>query len=110
MAADRPGAQQKTIGADKNYDTKGFVAEMRRIAVLSHVAQNTARPGGSAIDCPHHTPRGLSQVDQRPPLHREGIRLDQTMGRSAPVQAARHRKGAFGVWPALDRLQPDPAE
>lgn len=50
MAADRPGAHQKTIGADKNYDTKAFIAEMRRIGVTPHVAQNTARPGGSAID------------------------------------------------------------
>lgn len=50
MAADVPGAHQKTLGADKNYDTKGFVAEMRRIGVTPHVAQNTSRPGGSAID------------------------------------------------------------
>ncbi|TWB87344.1 IS4 family transposase [Synechococcus sp. Ace-Pa] len=50
MAADIPGAHQKTLGADKNYDTRGFVAEMRRIAVTPHVAQNTSRPGGSAID------------------------------------------------------------
>jgi hypothetical protein len=50
MAADLPGAHQKTIGADKNFDTKGFVAEMRRIGVTPHVVQNTARPGGSAID------------------------------------------------------------
>jgi transposase len=32
MAAAIPGAHQKTIGADKNYDTKGFVAEMRGYA------------------------------------------------------------------------------
>jgi len=50
MAANRPGAHQKTIGADKNYDTKAMVAELRRIGVTPHVAQNTARPGGSAID------------------------------------------------------------
>jgi transposase len=50
MAADRPGAHQKTIGADKNYDTKGFVAEMRRIGATPHVVQTTARLGGSAID------------------------------------------------------------
>jgi hypothetical protein len=47
---DRPGARKKTMGADKNYDTKGFVAEMRRLGVTPHVAQNTARSGGSAID------------------------------------------------------------
>ena len=50
MAADRPGAHQKTIGADKNYHTRGFVAQMRRIGVTPHVAQNSARSGGSAID------------------------------------------------------------
>jgi IS5 family transposase len=50
MAADCAGAHQKTVGADKNYDTKGFVAEMRRLGVTPHVAQNTARSGGSAID------------------------------------------------------------
>jgi hypothetical protein len=32
------------LGADKNYNTKGFVAEMRLIAVKPHVAQNAARP------------------------------------------------------------------
>jgi hypothetical protein len=50
MAAAIPGAHQKTLGADKNYDTRRFVAEMRRIGVTPHVAQNTARSGGSAID------------------------------------------------------------
>jgi transposase len=50
MAADLPGRHQKTIGADKNYDTRGFVAEMRRIGVTPHVAQNAGRSGGSAID------------------------------------------------------------
>ena len=50
MATDIPGAHKKTLGADKNYDTKGIVAELRRIGVTPHVAQNIARPGGSAID------------------------------------------------------------
>ncbi len=50
MAAELSGVHQKTIGADKNYDTKGFVAEMRRLGVTPHVAQNTARSGGSEID------------------------------------------------------------
>jgi transposase len=50
MASDRAGSHQKTIGADKNYDTRGFVSEMRRLGVTPHVAQNRARSGGSAID------------------------------------------------------------
>jgi hypothetical protein len=50
MAADRPRAHQKTIGADKNYDTSGFVAEMPRIGATPHVEQNSARSGGLAFD------------------------------------------------------------
>jgi hypothetical protein len=50
MAAAIPSAHQKTLGADKNYDTKGFVAEMRRIVVTPHVALSSSRIGGSAID------------------------------------------------------------
>jgi len=46
MAANLPGAHKKTLGADKNDDTRGFVAEMRRIDVMPHVAYNTAHPGG----------------------------------------------------------------
>lgn len=48
MLGDQPAA--RTIGADKNYDTHGFVAACREMGVTPHVARNTARPGGSAID------------------------------------------------------------
>ena len=39
-----------TVGADKAYDTKGFVKACREINVTPHVAQNTNRNGGSKID------------------------------------------------------------
>ena len=39
-----------TVGADKAYDTKGFVKACREINVAPHVAQNLKRNGGSAID------------------------------------------------------------
>ena len=39
-----------TLGADKGYDTRGFVAELRAQRLTPHVAQNINRPGGSAID------------------------------------------------------------
>ena len=45
-----PGAHQKTLGADMNYESKGMVAELRRLGVMPYEAKNTARPGGSAID------------------------------------------------------------
>jgi transposase len=45
-----PGTQPVTVGADKGYDTQGFVAECRNMKVTPHVAQNQKRNGGSAID------------------------------------------------------------
>ena len=39
-----------TVGADKGYDTRDFVAECRGMNVTPHVAQNRTRNGGSAID------------------------------------------------------------
>jgi hypothetical protein len=45
-----PGGQQVTVGGDKGYDTRDFVAECRNMNVTPHVAQNTKRSGGSAID------------------------------------------------------------
>jgi hypothetical protein len=38
------------VGADKNYDTAGFVASCRANRVTPHVAQNDGRGSGSAID------------------------------------------------------------
>jgi len=45
-----PGTNRVTVGADKGYDTKDFVAECRHMNVTPHVAQNVKRNGGSAID------------------------------------------------------------
>jgi transposase len=45
-----PGTKPVTVGGDKGFDTFGFVAECRNLRVVPHVAQNHARPGGSAID------------------------------------------------------------
>jgi len=39
-----------TLAADKGYDTKDFVQEMRGINVTPQLAKNDKRPGGSTID------------------------------------------------------------
>jgi transposase len=39
-----------TLGADKNYDTRGFVARCRELGVTPHVAQNQHARRRSAID------------------------------------------------------------
>jgi transposase len=50
MAERVEGAERITLAADKAYDTKDFVSEMRGMNVTPHVSQNTKRAGGSAID------------------------------------------------------------
>jgi transposase len=45
-----PGGHRVTVGADRAYDTRDFVSECRNMKVTPHVAQNTKRSGGSAID------------------------------------------------------------
>ena len=49
MATQIPGDGRVTIGADKNYDTKDCVAQLRGLQVTPHVAQNDKRRR-SAID------------------------------------------------------------
>jgi hypothetical protein len=49
MAGDLPACGRVTLGGDKAYDTRDFVAEMRRLGVTPHVAQNT-KGRRSAID------------------------------------------------------------
>jgi transposase len=44
------GVRVKSLGADKNYDTHGFVDFLRGRKIAAHVAANTKRKGGSAID------------------------------------------------------------
>lgn len=50
MAERVEGDHRITLAADKGYDTKDFVKEMRGMNVTPHVSQNQKRPGGSAID------------------------------------------------------------
>ena len=52
--------------------------------------------------------RGHMRMDIRHALIVD-CRVTQAVGWSAPVQAARHRQGECGVWPARNRRQPDPA-
>jgi transposase len=57
------GTHPVTVGGDKGFDTRDFVKECRNLQVTPHVAQNHARPGGSAIDgrTTRHAGYALSQ-------------------------------------------------
>ena len=58
-----PGDHRVTVGADKGYDTRDFVAECRHLNVTPHIAQNTQRSGGSALDArtTRHSGYAISQ-------------------------------------------------
>ena len=56
-----PGDHPVTVGADKSYDTKDFVAEARNMNATPHVAQNNKR-AQSAID--GRTTRHAGYADQ----------------------------------------------
>lgn len=62
-----PGEHRITVGGDKGYDTRDFVAECRNINVTPHVAQNTKRSGGSAIDqrTTRHSGYAVSQIKRK---------------------------------------------
>ncbi len=55
-------SRRRTIAADKNYDTKGFVADVRELGFTPHVAQNN-KGRRSAIDgrTTRHTGHSVSQ-------------------------------------------------
>ena len=54
-----------TVGADKNYDTRGFIKACRDMKVTPHVARNTRRAGGSAIDGRTTRHRGYAMSQRR---------------------------------------------
>jgi hypothetical protein len=62
-----PGTKPVTVGGDKGFDTRGFVAECRHLGVVPHVAQNLNRCGGSAIDrrTTRHPGYALSQKKRK---------------------------------------------
>ncbi len=58
-----------TLGADRGYDTRGFIASMRELNVTPHVAQNDTNR--------------RSAIDQRTTRH-EGYAVSQPENASAP--------------------------
>jgi IS5 family transposase len=93
MAERIEGVGRVTLAADKGYDTRELVAEMRAMNVTPHVAQNVKRSGGSAIDrrTTHHAGYQVSQ--------RKRKRIEEVFGWMKTVgmlRKTRHR-GVFKV-------------
>src|ERR1700726_3359027 len=84
-----------TVGADKGYDTKDFVKDLRQMNATPHVAQNVKRPGGSAIDgrTTRHAGYQISQMKRK--------RIEEVFGWLKTVgllRKTRHRGLFRGGW------------
>jgi IS5 family transposase len=93
MAERLDGDDRVTLAADKAYDTKEFVKEMRQMKITPHVAQNDGRRGGSAIDgrTTRHSGYKVSQQKRK--------RIEEVFGwlkTVASLRKSRHR-GVFKV-------------
>lgn len=64
LLAQLSGDKQRTMGADKGYDTFDFVEGCRGMNITPHVARNDKRNGGSAIDgrTSRHSGYSISQI------------------------------------------------
>ena len=87
MLSAREGSHRITVGADKAYDTSDCVAEMRRLGVTPHVAQNNTRRR-SAINgrTTRHAGYAVSQRVRK--------RIEEVFGwmkSSAGLRKTRHR-------------------
>lgn len=74
-----PGSHRLTLGADKGFDTREFVADLRDLNVTPHVAQNTSNRA-SAID--HRTTRhdGYALSQRKRKLIEEPFGWAKTIG------------------------------
>jgi len=93
MAERIDGDQRVTVAADKGYDTREFVKEMRHMNVTPHVSQNVRRSGGSAIDgrTTRHAGYKISQQKRK--------RIEEVFGWLKTVGALRktRHRGLFKV-------------
>jgi len=94
MIEDVPGRHRITVAADKGYDTRDFVAELRAMTVTPHIAQHTTGRC-SALDgrTTRHTGYGISQ--QKRKLVEQGFGWMKTVG---GLRKLRHRGGTLVTW------------
>ena len=94
MIADVSGRHRITVAADKGYDTRDFVAELRAMTVTPHIAQHTTGRR-SALDgrTTRHTGYGISQ--QKRKLVEQGFGWMKTVG---GLRKLRHRGGTLVTW------------
>jgi transposase len=91
-----PGQHRITVAADKAYDTRDFVANLRDLQVTPHVAQYTvAAQRGSAIDARTTRHPGYAISQQKRKRVEQGFGWMKTVG---GLRKLRHRGGPLVTW------------
>ena len=100
MVEEIPGLGRVTLGADKGYDGKEFVRELRDHQVTPHIAQKPIE----RIDrrTSRHLGYAISQWQAQ--TGRGDLRLAQDRGRAAQDSSSRSRTGLAGCLPWRWRL------
>jgi transposase len=89
------GRHRVTVAADKGYDTRDFVAALRAMQVTPHLAQHTARRGGSAIDGRTTRQPGYAISQRKRKLVEQSFGWMKTI---AGLRKLRHRGGPLVTW------------
>jgi hypothetical protein len=89
-----PGRHRITVAADKGYDTRDFVANVRAMDATPHVAQH-AVGRRSAIDARTTRHAGYVASQQKRKLVEQGFGWMKTIG---GVRKLRHRGGPLVTW------------
>jgi len=102
MVAEIAGNRLITVGGDKGYDAREYVEELRGLQATPHVAQNTERNGGSAID--GRTTPGMKVTASASVSVSKSRKSSAGSRRSAicarPVIAARRKSIGTLSWPS----------
>jgi transposase len=88
-------SRRVTVGADKLYDTRGWIDAVRTLRVTPHVAQNTERRGGSAIDGRTVRHAGYVVSQRKRKLVEQAFGWMKTVGL---LRKLRHRGGRLVDW------------
>jgi transposase len=96
MIADLPGGHRITVAADKAYDTRDFVGDLRAMDVTPHVAQHAPqRRRQSAIDGRTTRHPGYAISQQKRKLVEQCFGWIKTIG---GLRQLRHRGGPLVTW------------
>ena len=106
MLGELSSPNRSTLAADKGYDTRELVRQTRELNVTPHVAQNTARRGGSAINARATRHAGYSPSIKARKRIEESFGWAKDIGLLRRPEVARTQEDRVRYACDLHRLQP----